>query len=90
MSAHGACRSCGAPVVWVQAIKKTGELGAKLPLDADPERPTKALRVEGGNVVPAGGSAPDGARLVRYAKDGRYRSHFATCPNAGQHRRRPA
>lgn len=47
------CRSCQAPVLWVQAVKKDGNLGAKMPVDADPDRPGLAWRVP-----PAGVCAP--------------------------------
>lgn len=81
------CRSCGASILWVWT-----EAGKRMPLDAQP--------CEDGNIEIVGereteqGSAP----LVRYLKEGegdlcllepppRYRSHFARCPHAAEHRR---
>lgn len=66
------CRSCQAEIIWAQTSG-----GKKIPLDAQP-------------VVARGG--------FRLAEDRRgqtvalnvgtvYVSHFATCPNAGQHRK---
>lgn len=83
------CRSCGAPVVWVETEAKADKPGRRMPLDADPERPTKALKVDGGNIIFTGARSGSGAWLVRYVGvgPGRYRSHFATCPNAKGHRR---
>ena len=74
------CRFCGAPVIWVQTDK-----GKTMPIDPDP--------VEHGNLrlIPVGETGK-----VHYLKKGeleedspepRYVSHFATCPNAKQHRK---
>lgn len=83
------CRSCGAPVVWVETEATATKPGRRMPLDADPERPTKALRVDDGNVIFTGQRSGSGAWLVRYVGKGpgRFRSHFASCPQAAQHRR---
>lgn len=72
------CRSCGAPIVWAVT-----ERGRRMPLDAQP--------VVAGNIEVS--RRPDGAILatVRAEAQGeaqRYVSHFSTCPQAGQHRRR--
>ena len=70
---HGRCKSCGAPIVWVKTVK-----GHNMPLDPTP--------VAGGNIqILDNGRAqivsthPDVIRSV---------SHFATCPEAGAHRRK--
>lgn len=81
------CRSCSAPVIWVETEATAEKPGRLMPLDADPDQPTRALRVEGGNIVFVGGQNPRGAPIVRYAKNGMHRSHFATCPNSKSHRR---
>lgn len=70
------CKSCGAEVIW-----KVTEGGKKTPIDAEP--------CEDGNLFFFG----SGAHPVSMIKPGlkfdgpRYKSHFATCPNAKQHRK---
>lgn len=71
-----ACRSCGAPIRW--AITENGH---RAPLDAQPHAEGN-LRIEERNgldvvVVVGPGS-----------EEGLFRSHFASCPHANQHRRR--
>lgn len=80
------CRSCGAEVLWVV----WRESGKRMPVDVEPDmRPppkggTLALTLSGG---------PFGTLFVeKYVpemgpKRNRYTSHFATCPNASEHRR---
>ena len=73
------CRSCGAPIRWVRT-----RAGKAMPLDAQP--------VATGNVV----LGEDGTARTLTRKQvmlggivgDRYTSHFATCANASQHRRR--
>lgn len=68
------CKSCGAEIVWVKTRS-----GKRMPLDA---RPT-----------PNGNLEIDLADCVYFvtpdlnAAGKRYTSHFATCPNASEHRR---
>ena len=72
------CKSCGAMMTWVKS-----ENDKAVPLDAEP--------VEDGNIV----FVADG--VVHFLKKGeapslfgdgkRYKSHFATCPNAVKHRK---
>lgn len=67
------CTSCGAAIVWART-----DTGRSMPLDPDP--------VEGGNVQ----LGADGvARVVGPLFGGTHKSHFATCPQAAQHRRKP-
>lgn len=80
------CRSCDAPVLW--AIVRKG--GKRIPLDPDP--------VDNGNIAIIGeredqyGKSP----LVEYRatdplpgmSEPKYVTHFATCPNAQQHRKK--
>lgn len=70
----GTCRSCRAPIRWAHTQK-----GHRIPLDPEP--------VEGGNLVEV---APGIVRVVEPGdpSGARFVSHFATCPNAGAHRRR--
>lgn len=78
------CRSCSAPIRWALTQK-----GRRIPLDPDP--------VPDGNLVLAPAveprSTPTAIALTRHndpplnPDTPRYRSHFATCPNARAHRR---
>ncbi len=69
------CSTCNAPVLWVWTA-----LGKKMPLDAEPnERGNIGLDAHGFAVVLDMFSASD---VVRYT------SHFASCPQAAQHRRK--
>lgn len=67
------CRSCHAPIIWAKT--KTGK---RIPLDPKP--------VIGGNLVLIDGVVgvtPPSHNVERYT------SHFATCPNADEHRSKP-
>lgn len=74
------CRSCHAAVIWART-----EAGKPMPIDAEP-RPD-------GNLIIVG--TLEGSPLVKVDPPGlfddpstaRYVSHFATCPNADEHRR---
>lgn len=71
------CRSCKAPIRWVVMAASN----KSMPLDYDPS-PAGTVRIDMGSgfglVVRASAVTPD---------ETLYTSHFATCPNAGQHRR---
>lgn len=73
------CKACGAPVMWVESVKNE----KAMPIDPLPH-PRGNVRLEAlgsgliAHVVPKSAPAPAKA----------YRSHFATCPAAGQLRRR--
>jgi hypothetical protein len=85
------CRSCKAPVTWVRT-----EGGNSMPVDAEP--------VDSGNIVLSHrivGQPPlalyqsrDMIEQLRRESAAReeplrlFRSHFASCPNARQHRKR--
>lgn len=85
------CRSCRASVVWVETEATPTKAGRKMPLDADPNNPTKALADDDGNIIFTGARTADGTWIVRYVAPGSadrlYRSHFASCPNATSHRK---
>lgn len=67
------CRSCKAPVNWYKTTA-----GKNMPIDPDPH-PDGNVRIDVvSNVAQV---VPKGSHHVLY------RSHFATCPDAGQHRR---
>jgi hypothetical protein len=73
------CDSCGAPIVWRRTIH-----GTNIPLDAHPES-GRPLVVEDGNLI-----LVEASRIVRYVKagQGRHRTHFATCPDSKQWRKK--
>lgn len=77
------CKSCGAEIVWIRM--KSGKM---MPCDAlgvayDPDdNGTLTLITPDGEIV-KGNPSQD----FKHCKWG-YCSHFATCPNADQHRRR--
>lgn len=66
------CRSCGAPIRWENTVT-----GRKMPLDAEP-----VLEVGRGVF-----SLNEDDLLVAEAARPLFRSHFATCPNADEHRK---
>jgi len=69
-----ACSSCGAPIRWIRT-----EDGFRAPVNID----RKAIYTDTGT-VDAGdfGATPIGQLVTGYE------SHFATCPNADQHRKK--
>ena len=75
------CNSCGAPVRWVVMTRSK----KRCPLDAEPHP-------EGTFVVYLDGrqhyARPEEPLLD--ATGPRYRSHFSTCPNAGEHSKKTA
>lgn len=84
-----ACASCKAKVKWV-VVKKSGK---RMPIDPEP--------VDGGNVEVVGSRVdgdfgrcelvivhPKGSLPMPGMGKDRFRSHFASCPNADHHRRR--
>lgn len=73
------CSSCGAEINWVPSAAN----GVSMPLDAAP--------CPDGNVVINGGKAHVLNRNLfagEAPETPRYKSHFATCPNAAKHRKR--
>lgn len=78
------CRSCGARLLWAITEK-----GRSIPLDRNP--------VPDGNIeIEEFEEGPPMSRVVSRQRElspglfpaTRYKSHFATCPEASQHRRR--
>jgi hypothetical protein len=70
------CRSCEAEITWGVVTPSL----RRIPLDLKPV-PDGNVIIDGGGtarVLRAGEDAPEGAL--------RYRTHYATCPNAAQHR----
>jgi hypothetical protein len=73
------CGSCGASIVWACTEK-----GKMIPIDAIP-------RADGNMILTPDGIAhvliPDG---LFGTEDERYMTHWATCPDAKQHRKKSA
>ena len=74
------CRSCDAAIRW--AVSDAS--GKRMPIDAEPV-PAGNLAVRLDEGVLRARSAPADAKLSAGEKRGV--SHFATCPDADQHRR---
>lgn len=70
---QGTCSSCGAAIYWVVMYPS----GKRMPLDAKPV--AGLISVEIGK--------PDTGRMRGKMHEPLYLSHFATCPNANQHRK---
>lgn len=79
------CESCGAPIEWA----RFAESGKPIPLDvgivANGNLEVVERRDGGDAIVRLLGRVD--AELARDAGRGLRRTHFATCPNAKQHRR---
>lgn len=72
------CRSCGAAITWTVTSR-----GKRMPVDAEPH-PDGNIRIR----HPLTGGPPQADVVPKGSEASLHRSHFATCPNAGQHRRR--
>jgi hypothetical protein len=70
------CRSCGAPIEWRRTVN-----GKAMPIDAVPT-PSGNLVIDGHKVR----AATEDEKVVPHLL---YTSHFATCPDARQHRKAP-
>ena len=79
------CRSCGKEIRWVETFS-----GKKMPVDAEKiyfyAGDGKELFVTDGGAVIHGTRTPGNVQDV--GSRAGYISHFATCPNADQHRKR--
>lgn len=78
------CRSCNALIVWTTTSK-----GKPMPCDVSPsaEGTFYLFRLPDRiDAVHVDGADPRAAR-AKARGDKRYTSHFATCPNAAQHRK---
>ncbi len=84
------CRSCGASIMWVVTAATGAKPARKMPLDADDEG--RPLRIDDGtgNIVFTGLEDHEGTPIIRVLPKGKgnRRSHFASCPNAGEHRKK--
>ena len=79
------CRSCMAPILWACSVK-----GFRIPLDPEPVDDGNVY-IDGTAITNAGEKLPAAfiATQAHPAPDGaeRFKSHFATCPDATSHRR---
>jgi hypothetical protein len=88
------CRSCSAPIFWALTRKPNGDVGTRMPVDRDPVADGNIEIVDRTRLPEENDWTP----VIRVLKKGdgdtlfeppdRYVSHFATCPNAPQHRRK--
>lgn len=79
------CRSCGAPITW--AATATGK---RMPVDRDPHPDGNVVlrpRERGEGLLATVIGAADRASVGRAHQ--LHRPHFATCPQASEHRRSP-
>jgi hypothetical protein len=74
------CRSCGAEIRWARMSS-----GRAMPLDLEPSPAGTVALVDDEHAETL---SRDAAELEREAGRELYVSHFATCPNSAQHRRR--
>lgn len=81
------CRTCDAPILWVETEATEAKPARRMPLDADPENLSAALQVNNGNIVFIGKTSGNGTPIVRFVKGGSHRTHFVSCPDAAKHRR---
>lgn len=71
------CRSCGAPIRWERTVNDK-----PIPLDPEPvETGNLAIRDDGKLYAISEGQGTLDLGVPRYV------THFATCPNASEHRR---
>lgn len=75
------CRSCGAEIIFIISTK-----GKRIPCDAKPVKFDYALGAKDKVVTRNGEVLP--ALISDQGAETGYISHFATCPNANNHRRR--
>lgn len=79
------CRTCGAPIVWIKTLA-----GKAMPCNADgvlviADPKAKEFMVSATGI--AGTCRRAGPEDINERREIRYTSHFATCPQAAQHRR---
>jgi hypothetical protein len=71
------CRGCGADILWAKSAR-----GSAIPLDAEPG-PSGTMVLEGDGPVAVNVGPP-----TLFDRRPRYVSHFSTCPQAAEFRRR--
>lgn len=82
------CRSCEAPIAWAKTVGREGKPPKSIPLDADVNG--DVIEFPDGNLIKTGTVDPSGAPFVRYVKagSGTFRTHFSSCPEAPNWRRK--
>lgn len=82
------CSSCQAPIIWAE-FKATG---TRAPLDAEPvpdgNLAIASWRPDGTALIVLADTVQGGQLALDTAPPERWVTHFATCPNAAEHRRR--
>lgn len=79
---RGTCRSCHAPILWVTTTK-----GADMPVDPEPSSDGNVQLTAHGDLLFAHVLGTHHAAAAREHDTPLHQSHFATCPNAAQHRK---
>lgn len=90
------CRSCGARIVWTWTMGRRGELKARMPIDAEPVADGNVEIIDWTRTPEQDEWTPVVRTLLKGEAESptlldpppRYKSHFATCPDADTHRRR--
>ena len=78
------CRSCRAAIIWAETVN-----GARVPIDEGPDPNGIIVLEEEGRRTPLARYLTKEQREQPPAKgEERFTSHFATCPNSEQHRRK--
>ena len=78
------CKSCGAEVLWVKLVP----MNRLNPVNPTPTREGN-IRMLGQRKAVAKVLSKADLETAALASEELYTSHFATCPNAKQHRRKP-
>ncbi len=76
-----ACRSCNTKILWAKSVKS----GKLMPIDIEPAKNGNLYLQAEGFDPPLAFSINDTPPMA--VRPGRFVSHFATCPEARQHRR---
>lgn len=84
MTTRESCRSCGASITWV-----TMDTGKSMPIDWQPNPLGNVAVRPHGRDQKLHGRVVSGAKPLDESCERLGMSHFATCPNATSHRRRP-
>lgn len=81
MPKQSACRSCGAAIYWTKTAK-----GKAMPVDVKPDKQGRLVLYSTDSGIQSRHEDDAPKYAVRSCQDRRYISHFATCPDAKEHR----